>query len=263
MSAGKIGAAIAFIFIGCYWLLESLHIISPGMMSLFDEYLPVLVLIFGICLILFPLFSRQHPHYFLGLLLLVYGGLLLAGQHHALDFHWQDFWKLWPFLIIYFGLSLLFGHAALSFSHGGHRHHNSHRHGRNIDRDTGADENRKERSDFIRDASYHEENWTAHPIHERVRIGDYNFDFTKAFIPDETIPIHLSGWVGNIKITLPDDLDFRVNLKAKVGDSKIVKDSQSGVLRNITYQTANYNESSRRIDFNFDFQVIDLRISKV
>ncbi|MCL1630691.1 cell wall-active antibiotics response protein LiaF [Sporolactobacillus sp. CPB3-1] len=268
MSFGKLLGALVIVLLGIYWLLDNLNLISQGMMPLFDMYFPFLAVLFGVLLIVAPLFERKKPNLFWGLLFLIYGGLLLADDSGILVFKWADFWKLWPYLIIYFGLSLLFGKNVTVSVTDEHRRHRKHRtqhftlegedeqHHRSSKRAEGP-------YTFVNESSFKHENWMVKPMNERVRIGDYTFDFTKAFIPDETIPITLSGWVGNIRMTMPEDLAYRIQLRAKVGDAKIGDDKQSGVLRNIEYQTPNYNESTRRINFSFDFQVIDLSVAQV
>lgn len=257
MSLGKAGMALAIICIGIYFFLQNLHIISPGMMSQFGNFIPLIIIAFALLLLLAPLLHGHRPHMFWGLFLGLYGSLLLADQYGKLTFHWQDFWKLWPYLIVYFGLSLLFGHTHAI-------HHRKRLEGRvhhKMSSDGGAAWRSTEK--FVNEATFRSDNWMAQPLDEHVRIGDYLFDFTKAFIPDETIPIHLSGWLGDIKITVPEDLAFQMHLKAKVGEAKIGNNKQSGMLKNISYKTANYDEASRRLDFDFDFQVIDLRINQV
>lgn len=252
------------ILLGCYWLLSSLNLISPGIMAMPVEILPYLFILLGMLLIIVPLVHRKRPGFFWGLFFLIYGGLILAGNWGLLVFTWRDFWKLWPYLVVYFGLMLLFGEPLTT----AHRKHRNRIHRMRNFMDDG-EENRfwDDRPDrtfhFIRDASYKEENWKARPVHERVRIANYNFDFTKAFIPEETIPVTISGWVGDIKIIVPEDVPFRVSVRATVGDVRIDGDEQSGSLRNIDYQTVHYDQAVRRIDFKFDFQVIDLTISQV
>ncbi|GEB75791.1 cell wall-active antibiotics response protein LiaF [Sporolactobacillus inulinus] len=262
---GKILAAFAVILLGVYWLLASLNSIPQGIMSNFDFLFPVLSLVFAALLIVAPLFEHKKSHWFWGGFFLIYGGLLYADQARMLIFHWSDFWKLWPYLIIYAGLSMLFGKKVTVSYSGKHKHKHGKPHIEFVNDDNRHWQNgdRRTREAFVNESSYKQENWMVKPITERVRIGDYTFDFTKAFIPDETIPIRLSGWVGNIRITLPDDLPYRVHVHAKVGDVKIGGDKQSGLLRHVTYQTPSYDEATRRIDFYFDFQVIDLSIAQV
>ncbi|MFT8870742.1 MAG: cell wall-active antibiotics response protein LiaF [Sporolactobacillus sp.] len=259
MSPGKVAAALALILIGCYWLLSGLHLVSSASLAQFDLYIPLIILIFAAYLLIEPLLHHRRAHLFAGPLLAIYGGLLLADHYHFVHFHWQDFWQLWPYLIIYAGLSMLFGHRV--FIHGYWNGKNGHWNKKRphvIDAEwDGADEK------FIHNADYRADNWMVRPMNEHVRIGDYDFDFTHAFIPEETTQIRISGWVGDLKIIVPDDLAFRVLVSSRVGDVKIGKWKQSGVLREMNYQTADYESATRRIDFKFDFQVIDLKINIV
>lgn len=266
MSLGKVMIALTIILLGVYWLLSSLQIISPGIMSAFVEVLPYLVLLFGLLVFISPVRKGKKPGFFWGIFFFIYGGLLLAGRRELLTFQWQDVWKLWPYLIIYFGLDLLLGNHVFLTVTGDLRHGKR----KKIRRDTFTGDDREQKGSdhhsagtFVNDETFGGENWMAKPMNEHVRIADYKFDFTKAFIPEETIPIRLSGWVGDIKILMPDDLAFRVSVQAKVGDTKIGDRKWDGILRNIRYQTENYDDAARRIDFDFDFQVIDVSIDQV
>lgn len=268
MSLGKIVIALTIILLGVYWLLDSLKIISPGIMLAFVDVLPFLVILLGVLFLISPVRRGKKPGLFWGFFFLIYGGLLFAGRFSLIAFQWQDVWKLWPYLIIYFGLDMLFGnHVFMSVS--GDLRHGKRKKKINREDFFQADDNEQRTDDpstsytFVNDATFKSENWMVKPMNEHVRIADYKFDFTKAFIPEETIPIRLSGWVGDIKILVPDDLAYRVAVKAKVGDTKIGNKKWDGILKNISYQTENYEEAVRRIDFDFDFQVIEVSIDQV
>jgi Predicted membrane protein len=268
MSSGKILIALTIVLLGVYWLLDSLQIISPGIMSAFVTVLPFIVLLLGVLFFISPVRRGKKPGFFWGFFFLIYGGLLLANRYDMVAFQWQDVWKLWPYLIIYFGLDMLFGnHVFITVTgdvkHGKRKKKISHE---DFIRDDGDEQdaaNHGTSYTFVNDSTFKSENWMVRPMNEHVRIADYKFDFTKAFIPEETIPIRLSGWVGDIKILVPDDLAYRVAVRAKVGDTKIGNKKWDGILRNISYQTENYDEAVRRLDFDFDFQVIDVSIDQV
>ncbi|MCI1856862.1 MAG: cell wall-active antibiotics response protein LiaF [Sporolactobacillus sp.] len=279
MSAGKILAALAIVMLGVYWLLDSLGLISSEIMPAIGGYVAYGIVCAGILLLFVPLFHRRRPNFFWGFFFLIYGGLLIAGRHDLLTFGWTDIWKLWPYLIIYFGLGMLLGDHLIMSPSAGFPRHGRHKVIRIMEDGNDFEEQNRPNghetwhkdghkkawntNSFVRESHFKHDNWMVKPMNENVRIADYNFDFTKAFIPEETIPITLRGWVGDIKITVPDDLAYRVDLKAKVGDAKIGGDKQSGVLRDITYQTGNYDDATRKIAFSFDFQVIDLTIDRV
>ncbi|HET7616824.1 MAG TPA: cell wall-active antibiotics response protein LiaF, partial [Bacillales bacterium] len=116
---------------------------------------------------------------------------------------------------------------------------------------------------MVSDVSYSEPNWSVEPIDRSTGVADYKFDFTKAFISETEIPIRLRGWVGDIKIIVPEDVEFSLRAKASVGDIKIGAVKEDGILKDFDFATSGYDEAERKLSFTFDFKVLDLRIDRV
>lgn len=116
---------------------------------------------------------------------------------------------------------------------------------------------------MVTDVNYVDPNWLVEPIDRSVGVADFDFDFTKAFIPDKETKIRLSGWVGDIRIKIPEDVAFSLAAKAKVGDIHIGDTNESGWLKDFHFLISGFEEATRKIDFDFDFKVLDLRIDQV
>jgi len=118
---------------------------------------------------------------------------------------------------------------------------------------------------LVKEFAFNEPNWQVEPLSLSAMIGDYAFDFTVAYIPDRETEIRLSGWVGDIDILIPEDVAFMVRGGASITTVKIGDDDgQDGIGRkDIQYKTPNFDEATRRIVFDLDFKILDIRIDRV
>lgn len=242
---GKALIALLLILLGILLLFVNIGLITWGDFSGFLGYYPLLLILVGLwLLILRSLFGRHRPKWFVGLFLIVYGGLLFADHQGYIEFEWTSFWKLWPFLVIYIGCQMLRGKGTIIFQ-------------MNDKKSEGHTFN------FVKDVSYKEPNWPVEPINAHTKIADYDMDFTQAFIPDQETPITLSGWVGDIQLTIPEDVAFSVEGKTNVADVKIGSYKQEGIGKGIHYKTTGYDLATKKLTFTFNFKVLDLRIDRV
>src|SRR5690625_3835975 len=132
----------------------------------------------------------------LGSLLLILGLLLYLGQLPTIDFSFicKDMFKLWPLLIVYIGFSLIdFGRR---------------RRGRVKEYKNGKENYKKWAKNWrgftIGNESFSEPNWHVKPINISNAVGDHYFDFTKAFIPDEEIPITVNSLEGEVGMAIAE-----------------------------------------------------------
>ncbi|MCR3921923.1 MAG: cell wall-active antibiotics response protein LiaF, partial [Firmicutes bacterium] len=165
-------------------------------------------------------------------------------------------WRLWPLLVVYVGLTTLFPNKSRRHDNQWHHH---------------WDEHGQEEQEF-RTGPFHVQvgkikrrhaNWSAEPTELRNAIGEYDFDYTKAFIPEEEIPVKLSGWIGDIKILVPRDVEFAAKARALVGDIYIAGQNKDGISLALTYKTPGYDEAVRKLTFDIDYRILDLRIDYV
>ncbi len=253
LSFGKTLIAFILILVGVLLILVNTGIISGEMLSVYEDYIPVLAVIFiGFWLIFRPLLSRRKSKWISGLFLLVYGGLLLCNDLGYLTFYWLSVWRLWPFLIIYIGVELLNNRApsvrvrikrdkekAWKSKEKMHKHH------------------------FVSEASYKEPNWAVEPMSNHSKITDLKMDFTKAFVPDTETPVELSGWIGDIHLTLPEDLPFSLEATPSIGEVKIGGFKQANVGQGVKYKSNTFDEATRKISFNIDYHVLNLRVDRI
>ncbi|WP_257351237.1 cell wall-active antibiotics response protein LiaF [Pseudalkalibacillus decolorationis] len=248
-SGGQFVIAIIFVLIGVMLLLVNLGAISMEINEALHFLYPFVILLLGLMWLLKAIFGNGgHGHWFWSLILTGLSVLLIADRFGYTQFGLLDVWKLWPIIIVYIGIIMLWGRRS--------GHDNDHK-------KSMAKGDRSGVSNIVADVSMKEDNWPVEPIDEWNGVSDFNFDFTRAFIPDNDTPIKLSGWVGDIKILIPEDVEFSVTSNSKVGDIKIGKYKRDGIMKNDGYKTDGYESATRKLTFNFRFQVLDLRIDRV
>ncbi|WLD92512.1 cell wall-active antibiotics response protein LiaF [Alkalihalobacillus sp. AL-G] len=248
-SGGQFVFAVIFVLVGIMLLLVNLGIISVEINEAIYFLFPFVIAILGLKLLIESIFSKsRRGSWFWGLILTALGSLLIVDRFGYIDFDIQDIWKLWPILIVYIGLKMLWGRGSIHFKH---------------EKWGKAKGKRSNVGNLVTDVSMKDDNWQVEPIEEWNGVADYDFDFTKAFIPDKDTPINLSGWVGDIKIFIPEDVEFAVTSNTKVGSIKIGNYKKDGMMKNSTYKSEGYESATRKITFDFSFKVLDLRINRV
>jgi lia operon protein LiaF len=272
ISFGNLFIASIFILIGAWLLLSNMGLIDTSLGALLDIFLAAAIFVYGLWSIFVPLLRRRRPHWFAGVFGTAYGGLLLADYFHWLSFRWSDFWKLWPLLFVYIGLEMISG--SVRTAHGGYERKRRRREGRGSTAvyDEGYREYKASNRhgtgtsvfNFVKEYRFNEPNWPVEPMAHWSMVGDYEMDFTQAFIPDRETAIRLSGWVGDIDIIIPEDVAFQVRGEASILNAKIDDRVQDGVGgRDIFYQTPDFEQATRRLIFDLDFKILDLRIDRI
>lgn len=253
LTPGKILFAICLVGFGILLLLVNTGIISMEITEAIVFFYPFLLVILGLVWMVESFIPKSHRgHLFWGVLFIVLGGLLAADRLGIITFTLSMVWKLWPLLLVYLGFQMLTGHGfqVMIDSRKKNSHTYKHKQGRSLGR-------------IVSDVSYKGENWTVESFDRWSGVGDIDFDFTKAFIPDKETKIRLSGWVGDIKILIPEDVEFSIDANASVGDIHVGDHKQDGLLKGYSYTTKDYGEAVRKLTFNFEFKVLDLRVDRV
>lgn len=257
MSKTIFNTILAFILVaaGVFLLLINLGLLPLDMLEVWEYFYPLIFLLLGLKWTLdgFAYKRRRGNHrlfgWFWGLTFLTLGSLLLLNKLGQLNFTLGQVWQLWPLLLVYLGINILYSRTRPAHIHVGDK-------GRKFREDV------KEKGSFG-SMKYDQPNWKVEPMDIQHGVGDYYFDFTRAFIPEEETLIRLSGWVGNIDIILPKDLAFSAVARSSVGDLDILGTKQEGINPNMNYKTIDYDEAERKLTFEFDYKVLDLKIDRV
>ncbi|WP_067840181.1 cell wall-active antibiotics response protein LiaF [Amphibacillus sediminis] len=187
--------------------------------------------------------------------LIIFGSLLLLGQMGYIHFGFWDLYKLWPLILIFIGLHFLgWSRKKRKFKFiYDSNHHDGCDHGSKI----------KDSKVIFGDYSYDQPNWKVEPIHIWNAVGDHTMDFTKAFIPDQETPIIIHGLAGDIKIVIPEHVDFSVIAKVNAGNIVVLDTTSEGINRSVSLETPGYASATRKLTFDLRLKAGSIRIDRI
>lgn len=243
--------AVLLISIGIVLLLINIDVISMEIKEMFLTYYPLVFIYFGLKWLLEAIVTKgTRRGWFIPILFIVFGTLLLMGNLEIITFSVGMVWKLWPVLLIYIGVRMFTKKRIFP---------------RVIVKKTNDDSLGDEiKSSFsIGDVKYNQPNWHVKPLSLKNAIGDYYFDFSKAFIPEKETTIDISGWAGDVKLLMPEDVEFRLEAKVKAGDIKVFGDTADGINRSYVYETENYESAIKKLTLIISLKAGSIRVDKV
>jgi lia operon protein LiaF len=258
--------AICLLAVGVALLLVNIGVISLEIKQLFVVSYPFLLLTYGLISLIGNLINRI-ANYFFTLFIIIFSGLLVLDRLHIIGFQFAEFWKLWPIILIYGAIAFLFGN-------------------RKSGKKAGVDiklekkdamfqqsvirinKNRKKEGKFskgfsIGDVNLNNDNWAVEPMKLFNSIGDYFIDFSKAYIPEKETKIEIKGWIGDVKILIPDDLPVQIEGEVKIGEFRIFNSSKDGISNSLTYKSSEYDQAIKKINLQIYLKIGDIRIERV
>ncbi|KGP90054.1 hypothetical protein N780_07465 [Pontibacillus chungwhensis BH030062] len=241
--------ALVLIVGGTFILMANLDVISLEMWQLFSYSYPFILLVVGLKFILDSILKRDD-RFGLGVLTSVFAALLVMDRFEWITFTAGDIWLLWPLIFVIIGFRIFLSKGTkpkveIRFD------------------DDHQDESFKRKKSAIGDYSFTSSDWAVEPMNLWNAVGDYKFDFTKAFIPEKDTPFKLSGIVGDVKILMPENVAFRVEANVKTGDIRILEQKADGFNRVMSYQTPDYETSTRKVTFYINLKVGNIRLDRV
>jgi lia operon protein LiaF len=254
--------ALLIITAGILLLLENLNLLNLAPYNVWRLFFPGVLMAFGLKAVLDSLRrmrrrKRFNLGWYWGVTLLLLGGMLALGHLDVITFTPGMVWRLWPLLLVYIGLEAVTGgsrdHGDCHCDGDSCFHCDDETHSWNFGRHHFS----------VGQMKHGGPNWSAEPLELRNSIGDYHLDYTRAFIPEDNIPVRLNGWIGDVKILIPREVDFSVDARAVVGDIYIAGQSREGFSPGLRYQTPGYDEAVRKLTFTIDYRILDLRIDHV
>lgn len=121
------------------------------------------------------------------------------------------------------------------------------------------------RSGFIGDIHIGQDYWDLKPLHISHFIGDTVLDLTKAQVPPGETKIHVSSFIGDVKVFVPNDYEVGVQVvsSAFIGDVKILGQKEGGIFTNVNIQSPSYPEADKKIKLIVSTFIGDVRVTKV
>ncbi|MEC0303413.1 cell wall-active antibiotics response protein LiaF, partial [Terribacillus saccharophilus] len=110
---------------------------------------------------------------------------------------------------------------------------------------------------------FESEGWTVEPTQVKNAVGEYYVDFTKALIPNDEIPFHIKGWAGEVRIILPDNVEFRLEALVKAGEINVFGELSEGINRSTYYETPGYADATRKLDIYVNYKAGRIRVDRI
>ncbi|MHC0036787.1 cell wall-active antibiotics response protein LiaF [Pseudoneobacillus sp. C159] len=266
-SLNQIIFAGGLLFVGIFLLLLNIGVISLEIKEVIVESYPFLFLFISSLFVIRAIKRHKKGSLFWWFFLTALFLMLSLDRLRLISFHISDFWKLWPVLFIYFGLNMLFGKSKVKIyfhpeippeAYKNENEENLDEHSLLIYRPK-----KIKKSFSIGDVEYKKANWALEPMNLYNSIGDYFIDFSKAYIPEKETPIIVSGWIGDVKMIVPEGIPVKVEAKVKVGDIRVFELRSNEMNRHLTYTTPGYDEAVKKLTITIALKVGSVRIDKV
>lgn len=92
-------------------------------------------------------------------------------------------------------------------------------------------------------------------------IGEVKIDLSRANIPDSKSTIIINGWIGDVDIFVPYDLDVSIIARVGVGEIKIFGNKESGVNQSTAVETNGYRKEIKRVELVVNLFVGDIDVN--
>ena len=237
--------AIVLIGIGVFLVLDNLDIIDSNFGELWHYIYPTFFIVLGFRTMVRFFKKGGGSGWIGGSFLIIYGTFLILGrlEFTTFEFGFWDVFKLWPLLIVYFGFSLV-SKTFRGFKVQVYKD----------DKKYDSEDRKWGTFTSVGSYSFEKENWRAKPMNVFNAAGDYFFDFTKAFIPDENIPITIKGWAGEVRMLIPENIPCQIKAKVKAGNVQVFGESSDGIDRSVFYESPDYETATQKLTMDLDFK---------
>lgn len=78
-------------------------------------------------------------------------------------------------------------------------------------------------------------------------IGDTHLDFSGVAVKSGEKLVHVSGFIGDVKITPPKNVPFMLNVNTTIGDIRIFENTYEGLLQSRLYKSPDYDAAPARV----------------
>ncbi|WNF24019.1 cell wall-active antibiotics response protein LiaF [Mesobacillus jeotgali] len=246
-SVNQIAAAVILSGLGIILLLVNLGVISLEIKELFVVTYPFLLLVYGLVLLMRKQFGW-------GSFITLFSSLLIMDRFDVIDFRFLDVWKLWPLVLIYFGAAILFKSKKIKVMY---------QTDISSTKEMSEASLKKIRGVSIGNVTFKKQNWAVEPMDLYNMVGEYFIDFSKGFIPDRETPIRVRGWIGEVKMLIPEDVPVKIDAVIGVGEVKLFDYAQEQIKHVVAYKSDDYDQAVRKLNITIELKIGSVRIDRV
>jgi len=102
--------------------------------------------------------------------------------------------------------------------------------------------------------------WQVLPEELTAFIGDIDLDFRQAIVPVGETRLHVSGFIGDVHVTIPAGFGLRVTSSAFVTDVRFMGQKHEGFLSPVDFMTPGYAAAERKVLLETAWFVGDMKI---
>ncbi|TMU88178.1 hypothetical protein FGG79_08765 [Bacillus sp. BHET2] len=251
--------------IGLLLLLLNIGVISLEITQIFVNIIPILLLLLGLKWTLDSFLKKSFGKLLVGLFSLALGSLAILDKYGVVDFDYASWWKLWPIFIIAIAINRGISKKPIkvSISNEYPYEKSSSKMTFEDEKDASLKKNKMNRGFIVGDIRFSEANWPLENMKLYNAIGDYYFDFSKAFIPEGETTIDIKGWIGDVKMIIPENVPVDITLNVQVGDVKLFEQKSADIRSELQYRSPEYEQAVKKIKLSVDVKIGSIRINRV
>ncbi|PPA72400.1 hypothetical protein C4B60_03215 [Jeotgalibacillus proteolyticus] len=256
-SSRQWGCASILLIFGILLLLLNLNILELGDQSFFSFVIPLILLFWGLSF-LGRYVKNRRSGLFRGSFLTIYGGLLTTSFLGYAEFAYDDWWRLWPLLLIVLAVSIFSPKRKIYFTY------DSDKSKYDTVKESNAGKIIRTKGFTVGNVQYTDDNWALGDMRMHQGVGNYYIDLSKAYVPEGESIIHLSGWVGNIKMVIPEDLSVKINAAVTVGEINVFNNRPVNKAGNqLSFKSADYDDAYKKVSIKVSVNAGSVRITHV
>jgi lia operon protein LiaF len=264
---GKTIFGIIFIALGTLFLLTNTGVIEMDLSTIIATYWPILIIFWGASTFVKALlrsFSRRNRNsnswastsLIWGLVLMAIGIIIQGNNLAYFEIGWSHIWNwVWPLLIIYIGLKILFKRNLFTVS---------------IDTEdpkSRANESKRihssKRKQLIGEINLGGSPWQLEDLFLWCGVGATKVDFTTAILTEGETVVDISGWVGDITVLVPQDMDINATIDVRVGEGTLFGHNQGGSARFLSYKSEDYELARKKVLLLVSLGVGEVTVKRV
>jgi len=181
---------------------------------------------------------------FFAIILIVIGILALLDSLEVVEF-WPALGKLWPLILIAFGIWLLFRRHY--FSRG----------------DTGYIHEGRKHSKAFGDLKIDYSGIDPHGLDVEMGFGDLEVNLTRASFADKESLVQLALGFGDMTVWIPSDIKTSVSASCGAGDIDVLGKKDEGISNRVEHQDEGYESVQKKLKITAKLGFGDLKVSRV
>ncbi|KIL45609.1 cell wall-active antibiotics response protein LiaF [Jeotgalibacillus soli] len=258
------GCASVLLLIGAVLLLLNLNIVEIEGLSFLSIAIPALILLYGLRLLWRFIRHRGGFKLFFGLFFTAYGSLLILAIFKIVDFSYGDWWRLWPLLLIALAISIFTSRGKIHITSDVEALKNFTSKPHDQYEKSYGKTSKKIEVFSVGEVKYNSPNWSLESMRVHKAVGNYYFDLSKAYVPEGETVLYVTGWVGDVKMLIPEDLSISVEADVNVGEVRIFGNHTEGPKGNSqTYTSSDYENAHKKVLIKIDIRIGSIRIDRV